>query len=205
MLCLWYYRCYHHRSCSIISYRTAFCFSSDPTGFSLPPRCRFWRYQLPARCVAELAIIPSLRCSPYCLHLHATELVVEELVAPPSKHQLQKIKTTPDDSTALTALSTALLLVLVGLHASAREQSRLLPLGSYLVCFHSCCSPRQLKTHDHYRFLVTAVHPSFVRFCHGHLCFILIIILLTIIHLTSHKQISPCQPSFHPSNDPCLL
>ena len=52
------------------------------------------------------------------------QLFVQEMVAPPSKHQIQELNITPDDSTALTAPPTALLLVLGSHHASAGGLSR---------------------------------------------------------------------------------
>ena len=72
----------------------------------------------------------------------------------------QKLKTTPDSSTALTALPTALLLVLliVGLHACAREMSRFRP---QLVISCDCCAS---------------------QFCQAHLCFV-----LTLIHRVQTK------------------
>ena len=85
---------------------------------------------IPVRGIPDTTGVRYSYCRIYCNENQRKQLVyvfVEELVAPPSKRQLQKLKTTPDVSTALTALPKALLLVLVSLHASARELSRLLP------------------------------------------------------------------------------
>ena len=139
--------------------------------------------------------LPSLACHTIFLLLLSAfsilllQLFVQEMVAPPSKHQIQELNITPDDSTALTAPPTALLLVLGSHHASAGGLSR-----SIL----KLCSPR---------LSLQIIEDSIVT----NLLWLLCIPVssdsargITVSYWLIHRenQISPCQPSFHLWNDP---